>query len=483
MSDLRSKILATIRRYGMLRPGDRVGVAVSGGADSVSLLHLLDSLRKELGITLLVLHLNHELRGEASDEDERFVASLAEDLHLEMVSRRADVRAYAEKGRLNLEDAGRRLRVEFFGSAARSHHLDRIAVGHTADDQAETVLARLLRGSGMRGLAGIYPVAGRIVRPLIEIRRRELRSYLNALGQSWREDVTNLDTSRLRNRIRHEMLPELERNYNRRIVSLFANLAERARDEEAFWLAVMEWELGRIRRAHRGGIIVELADLLGGGVLGLESREAGRALARRRIRGLLQVVRGDLRRITGAHVEQVLRLAEGPKGSGHLMVPGVLCERLQNRLYLKKNVRAESTERPESFSYPAPLPGTVTIKEIRCCLTLKFIDAKDLGRDYNSGRTVLDADRLAANLLVRSWRPGDYYRPLGARRAKKLKTLFAEKGIPGCERAGWPVLVAGNQIVWARGLPVAETVAVTAETRRVLQIEEESMLEDSPCLP
>ena len=152
MGDLRSKILSTIRRYGMFHPGDRVGVAVSGGADSVSLLRLLESLRQPLGINLLVLHLNHQLRGEASDEDEEFVARLAKEFDLEMVCRRAQVRAYAEKERLNLEEAGRRLRAKFFESLTGSGRVDRIAVGHTADDQAETVLARLLRGSGSNAL-------------------------------------------------------------------------------------------------------------------------------------------------------------------------------------------------------------------------------------------------------------------------------------------------------------------------------------------
>ncbi len=472
MGDLRSKILSTIRRYGMFHPGDRVGVAVSGGADSVSLLRLLESLRQPLGINLLVLHLNHQLRGEASDEDEEFVARLAKEFDLEMVCRRAQVHAYAEKERLNLEEAGRRLRAKFFESLTGSGRVDRIAVGHTADDQAETVLARLLRGSGTKGLAGIHPVVGRIVRPLLEVRRAELRTYLAALGQKWREDPTNLDTRRLRNRIRLELLPQLERSYNRRIVSLLGNLAERARGEEAFWSALAKGELNRILRPHQDGIEVEVADLLSGGTVGLESGEARRALARRLIRGLLEAVRGDLRRITGTHVEQVLRLSESRAGAGRLEVPGVRCDRSQSRLYLRKSDRAESTQSRESFSYPAPLPGTVTLKEIGRRLTLKFIDVRDLERGYNAEWMVLDADRVADELLIRNWRPGDAYRPCGARRTKKLKTLFAERGIPSRERAGWPVLLAGNEIIWARGFPVAEAVAVTAATRRALLIEE-----------
>jgi tRNA(Ile)-lysidine synthase len=183
---LQIRVLETIDRHSMIRPGDRVGVGVSGGADSVALLRLLADLRRKLGIGIFVLHFHHQLRGADADEDERFVKDLAKDLQLDFVNDRADVAGEARRNALNLEDAARRLRYQFFASVAAARGLNRVAVAHTADDQAETVLAHLLRGTGLTGLAGIYPVAGLIVRPLLETRRDELRDYLSGLGQSWR---------------------------------------------------------------------------------------------------------------------------------------------------------------------------------------------------------------------------------------------------------------------------------------------------------
>src|ERR1700731_3200204 len=235
---LQLRVLETIARHAMIRSGDRIGVAVSGGADSVALLRLLAELRAQLGIQLYVLHFHHQLRGAAADEDELFVAHLAREFGFDFVADRADVAGEARRNGWNLEDAGRRLRYEFFASAAASRGLNRVAVAHTADDQAETVLAHLLRGTGLAGLAGIYPVAGLIIRPLLEIRREELRDYLSVLGQSWREDATNQDTTRMRARIRHRLLPLLQQDFDPSSVTRLARLAGSAREEEAFWRAL-----------------------------------------------------------------------------------------------------------------------------------------------------------------------------------------------------------------------------------------------------
>ena len=210
----------------MLRAGDRVGVGVSGGADSVALLRLLEELSAELGIRLAVLHFNHQLRGAESDADESFVAQLAAARGIEFLAGREDVAAAPAGAGWNLEDAARRLRYAFFASAVKAGRVTRVAVAHTADDQAETVLARLVRGTGPAGLASIYPVKGHVVRPLLEIRRSELRSYLTTLGQSWREDASNLDLTRLRARLRHQVLPVLERELQPAIVEHLGRLAK-----------------------------------------------------------------------------------------------------------------------------------------------------------------------------------------------------------------------------------------------------------------
>jgi tRNA(Ile)-lysidine synthase len=220
----------------LVRPGERLGVAVSGGADSVALFRLLAECKDELGIVLSVVHFNHKLRGADSDADEAFVHGLAEVHGVPIHLASGETRAYATEHKISIETAARELRYAFFAQSLNSG-LDKIATAHTIDDQAETVLMRLLRGAGTRGLAGIYPVHSdlQIVRPLLEFCRADVEQYLRSLGQSWRADETNTDPQFTRNRIRHELLPMLARDYNPAIMEALARTADVARDEEAFW--------------------------------------------------------------------------------------------------------------------------------------------------------------------------------------------------------------------------------------------------------
>ena len=249
---MRDKILAYIRQHELLKPGDRVGVAVSGGADSVALLRVLLDLRGELAIVLSVLHFNHKIRGADADEDERFVASLADQHGLAFHRSSADVPAYAAEHKLSLETAGREARYQFLESFFHSQALDAVATGHTMDDQAETVLMRVLRGAGTKGLGGIYPKRavlscggqemGYVVRPLLVIRRAEVLGCLRALHQRWREDATNADLQHTRNRIRHGLIPLIETRFQPTVVAALAQLAEVAREEENYW----ETEISRV---------------------------------------------------------------------------------------------------------------------------------------------------------------------------------------------------------------------------------------------
>jgi tRNA(Ile)-lysidine synthase len=239
---LQQRVLRYIRAQQLIRAGERVAVAVSGGADSVALLRLLLELRAELGVVLSVLHLNHQLRGTESDADEAFVADMAKRYGLELFSRSVDVRGYAEEHKLSLEAVGRKLRYRTFADATAAQKLNAIATAHTRDDQLETVLFKFLRGAWTRGLAGIFPAqsltsecGARVVRPLLLERRFELRSFLQAVGQPWREDASNEDRSFTRNRIRHELIPLLERDFNPAIAEVLSGTAEIARAEQEYW--------------------------------------------------------------------------------------------------------------------------------------------------------------------------------------------------------------------------------------------------------
>src|SRR6202050_514589 len=237
---LEQSVLNNIRNARMIVPGDRAGVPVSGVAYFVALLRILENLRDELGVTLSVVHFDHGLRGRASSLDAQFVAELARDSGLQLWATREDVAAEAARHGWNLEDAARRLRYAFFERVCAAGQATRIAVAHTAQDQAETVLAHLIRGTGPAGLAGIYPKVGSGIRPLLAVQRQDLRDYLKSLNQAWCEDATNRDTKRQRARIREQLIPLLENNFAPTIVSHLGALARLSREEELFWSTIVE---------------------------------------------------------------------------------------------------------------------------------------------------------------------------------------------------------------------------------------------------
>src|SRR6266704_2899400 len=261
--DWKQRALCFIEKQKMLHAGERVGVAVSGGADSVALLLLLLELREKLGIVHSVVHFNHKLRGKASDADEKFVAKLAAKHGLEFHSATVYVAKKAKSERANLEDAARRARYDYFRSLAESGTCTRIAVAHTADDQAETVLAHILRGTGLAGLGGIHPIAGPVIRPLLNVRRSELRRFLSAQKQTWREDATNRDTKRMRARIRRKLLPLLEKQFQPAIVEHLATLAELARGDDADLQGQAELRVLALAKETKGGLRIPARDIAG----------------------------------------------------------------------------------------------------------------------------------------------------------------------------------------------------------------------------
>ena len=473
------------------RPGDRVGVAVSGGADSVALLHLFMELREVLGIVVRVVHFNHKLRGKASDADERFVAKLAAKHGLEFHSTSADVAKKAKKERANLEDAARRARYDYFRSLVDSGACSRIAVAHTADDQAETVLAHILRGTGLAGLGGIHPVAGHVFRPLLSIRRAELRAYLRRKKQSWREDATNRDTKRLRARIREKLLPLLERQFQPAIVEHLTTLADLAREDEAFFDRLLTERTALATQERDGGLRIATADLFGARVKGGFNTEftegTGKnqfiAVSKRVVRGLVGRVKKQDGQLGASHVEAVVELARNGKNGSSLILPGGVEVRKDRRTVVFRAIQkreANATRAANhSFEYNINLSrGTQDVKvpELGCVFRFRVIDWPSTGEENNTREMVLDRERLRTPLVLRNWRPGDRLRPSGHQSAHKLKRLLNEKHISRWEREGWPVLTSDGVLVWARGFPVAADFAADDEkTRSGIVITEEKI--------
>src|SRR6185437_10788149 len=450
------RVLANIRRRKMLNPGHRVGVAVSGGADSVGLLRLLERLRSRLGIAVLVVHFDHGLRGAESDADAEFVVELARRLGLECLVERGDVLAAASKNKWNLEDAGRRLRYAFFERLVAEGKANRIAVAHTEDDQAETVLAHLLRGTGPTGLAGIHPERDSTIRPLLGERRATLRQYLWEIDQPWREDSSNLDMRRGRARIRERLLPVLERDFTNHITNRLATLAELAREEQLFWKVLVEDGLETLVHRDEGKLSIAIGDLLApiDALVQRKTRTGGqkehwqRALTERLVRRLYEDVHGTRFGLGLGHVKQVIHLAsESASGSRVGLPGGVTVGREFDELTFSrvshKDERGGGTKAvgPVGYEYTIDLPiqgtASISVPVLKRCFSLKMIDWSIAERDTKRGCVALDADLLRSPLTLRNWRSGDRYRPLGRRHTAKLKEMFRLRKVPNGERLLW----------------------------------------------
>ncbi|HYL83584.1 MAG TPA: tRNA lysidine(34) synthetase TilS [Candidatus Angelobacter sp.] len=492
--DLPRRVLQSLQHQEMVRAGDRVGVAVSGGADSVALLLLLLELREKLGIVLSAVHFNHKLRGKAADTDEKFVANLAAKYRLEFHCKSADVASKAKRERTNLEDAGRRARYDYFRSLVEVGACTWIAVAHTADDQAETVLAHILRGTGLAGLGGIHPLAHPVFRPLLTFRRAELRAYLRQKKQKWCEDATNQDTSRMRARIRKKLLPLLEKQFQPAVVEHLATLADLAREDEAFFDTLLEERMATAVQRRDGTVCIALEDLPGTPAkkrsnteflehaATAEKRDSATAMSKRMVRRIVEELKQPGAQLGARHVEAVLELARrGHAGSSLPLPGGVEVRRERGALVFcagSKTRSGKGAGATREFSYNIDLSRgshEVRATELGCVFRFTAIDWPLKRGETSKGEMVLDRDRLRSPVVLRNWRPGDRLHPLGHRQAHKLKRLLNEKRVSRWERDGWPVVTSGGVLAWARGFPVAGEFAAREDTRAGIVIAEEQL--------
>jgi len=581
---LAERVLSHIRRQELLGAGDRVGVAVSAGIDSVALLRLLLELRSELGIVVSVVHFDHKLRGSESDGDQEFVASLARQHDLEFHVDGEDVARHAAEEHVSVETAARELRYGFFryllgseddgspsGAESQSHRgsenrsaessapppqspppqsgpqglkpeslvalngtaeavpfpvpsskspsssssnpsparspedydpeagsprslgtpLDKIVTGHTLDDQAETVLMRMIRGAGLRGLGGIHPrlvvedddgeASGEIVRPLLIIRRRELEQYLKDISQIWREDSTNTDDRFTRNRVRKLVVPMLEQEFNPSVAENLAELAEIARGEEDYWEnevsgwlgTTVQWsqpDWARAVSAETSLVQISLGSSesdasqnpdLRSKIDGAPWLVMNASVSRMWFLGEPIAVQRRLVKAIGEnagiplefkHVEEILRVAAGGGSSGsELSLPlgWKVVREPEDLVFVTPDLREPAPHR--DYEYELPFPGRVTVDEAASSIEARPIPAgSEAG--YNPDH-LLDAASLPGPLRVRNWHPGDRFWPAHTKSPKKIKELLQERHVAQAERRFWPVVVSGDEIVWMRGFP------------------------------
>ncbi|MEO8682016.1 MAG: tRNA lysidine(34) synthetase TilS [Vicinamibacterales bacterium] len=426
--------------------------AVSGGSDSVALFCLLQELAASGDLTLAGLaHLHHHIRGEAADEDAQFCRALADHAGVPAFISDADVPAVAARDGQSIEVAGREERQRFFVAAREALGAARVALAHTRDDQAETVLLRLVRGAGPTGLAGISPRRDCRVRPLLEITRAELRADLEANGQTWRDDATNDDRDNPRNLIRHEILPRL-RAINPRADAALARTADILRSDAEWFDRLANEAAARLVTPGDGRVRLDTA--------GLAVLPA--ALARRVALKALETANPG--RSYG--LEEAVSLCEAAAGPGICSLPGVQMERSGGAVVLVKRGRLESRA---SFHLRLPIPG-----EAHEPLGGWVLTARLEGKPYRLpapqvDEVAVDGERLGTELVVRQRRPGDRLKPLGAPGHKKLQDVFVDRKVPRDERDRVPVVTdAAGQIVWVAGHVLAEGFRVTPLTTTVV---------------
>jgi tRNA(Ile)-lysidine synthase len=439
----------------MLKPGARVGVAVSGGADSVCLLHVLREIAADFQVSLAVLHLNHKLRGDESDADAEFVRALSNGLPF--YSESADVGS--EGG--NLEQAGRDARKAFFARLRTAGAIDVVATGHTLSDQAETVLFRLLRGSGTAGLSGILPATwDGLIRPLLDCARPEVEQFLRDRGIRWREDRTNRETTFARNRIRHDLLPLIEQDYSPAVLQILAATAAIARDEESYWSGEIAALGGKFCAWRKDAVVIEASVLASLHV----------AVARRLVRYAVARVKGDLRGIDIAHVERILDLATQNEGHGRVQAPGLDVFRSFEWLRIGKPRLGPREERNFAFEVGGTFPAQFRLP-CGSAIYLELLDQLNPRGRYTGQIEEIDQELLQRPIELRNWFPGDEFQRPG-KAGVKIKTLFHDERVPIWERQTWPLITSAGQTVWTRKFGVSDQYARTAKTTRVLRVYE-----------
>jgi len=461
--DLKQKVKRFIHGHALLRGGEHVLVAVSGGADSVALLNILQELSRPLRLRLTVAHLNHKIRGNAADEDACFVRQLAHRLHLDFALGRVNVPRLAGRLGISLEMAGRRARYDFFERTALARDCDVVATAHTANDSVESILLMLLRGCGLQGLTGIPPLSrtGKItvVRPLLGTGRPAIEKYLHERNLNWREDISNADPAFLRNRVRHELLPLLEAKYNKGIRQALIRLADVLRSEN------------------------ELLDTLTAAIYAEAFETSEHALncavmakyplaARRRVlRHWLKANDINAGALDFQTINKLDSLLMNPAGGRSMELAGGIIIR---RNYQRLEIEEQRTKPTGNYSHKIRIPGRTILPEAGLIVRTK------LGPGIDRERAVFGKFPVRASvslkklghkqILVRPWRPGDRMHPYGLKGSKKIQDIFSDAKVPAVMRRRLPIFECGKEIIWIPGYRIAEGWQITNDGDNALHL-------------
>ncbi len=453
------KVYETICNYELIDPGDRIICAVSGGPDSVCMVYMLMSLSSKIDVDLIIAHINYHTRGSDSDLEEELCKKIAGDLDLPIHVRSVSRDELAEMKSGNFQREARKYRLSFFEELRREQQADRVALGHTADDVAETVLMHILRGSGIDGLSGIHPRSDFFIRPLIECRKHDLIGHLDSRKLEYRIDKSNLESEYLRNKIRNQLIPDIEKNYNSNFIPALCKTAAISRDLQNFLAGSVEAiEPGIVSRSRLGKYLIELDCFL----------EQSSAIRHELIRRIFKSLTGQERNGRSLDFDQVRNtdsLARSSVGKRVDLANGIMAERGESVIIIF-NTNARSPL-PQSVE----LPGRNNLREFSLDISGELVDYdKEFVRPDDNWSAMIDADVVSAPFEVRTPVEGDRIRLLNSPGSRKLSNIFIDKKIPRALRPEIPLLVANGKIVWVIGVGISHDVRLTKETSRVLKL-------------
>lgn len=457
--DIKQQFIDTIRKFNMLEKGQSVMAGVSGGPDSVCLLHLLLQLREEWQINISVAHLDHMFRGKESEEDARFVKELCRKWDLPFYHEKLDVPEYIRKTGFSPEDAARRMRYAFFERAKRELKADKVALGHNLNDHVETVLMNLLRGTGPEGLVGIEPVRGFYIRPLIGISRKQIQAYLQSQKLDFRIDKSNLSMEYFRNSLRLELIPLIEQKYCSHLSLSIQRLSDIVREDVSFLNKQAQKAMNLCVKLHPKKAQINIEEFL----------RLDEAIKRRVLRKCVEYLVGDLKDFELKNVILLNEFIQRAAAGSLMDLPkGLTAQKSYEFVLISKGQRRETTQ----FEYPLPVPGVFTDRSLGISIeaVLEPIGNRDIVKN-NPLIAQLDYDKIIGNLTIRNRKPGDRFFPLGMSHSKKVQDFLTDLKVPRQKRDRIPIVVDGcGRIVWVAGLRPDDRFKTTPSTRKILTL-------------
>ena len=451
------KIMAVVHKYNMINMSDTVVVGVSGGADSLALLHILKRLSSDFRFNLVAAHLNHMLRGDDAEKDEEHVASICKNWGVTCFTKRTDVRELANELKISVEEAGRKARYEFFRELMKDIKANKLALAHHKDDRVETILHNFIRGTGTQGMKGInYVRDAYVIRPLLDVSKVEILGYCNEENISYREDLSNNDQSYTRNRLRHGLIPFIQDNFNPNIAETILRMSDVIGEEDDFLRQYCGELLPTLfsYEKNKAKVILDRFNPL------------RLALKRRLLKMVILGFMGEFSSIELVHIDNIINMLHNAKQGASFKLPGKI------RVDIAYGNAFISTDSKKSvndpFEYALNLPGSVFIHEANVKITAGFKEKNQIL--YGKNPIYIDADKLKGSLVIRSRRMGDRFKPLGMSSKKKLKEFFIDWKVPREERDLIPLITDSRNIIWVAGYQINEDYKVTERTAKLLEL-------------